>query len=197
MEFRLSQRDHPHPVVNDCGLSHRDPYFRACWGALLDSRTTHLVARVAELTQQHDLILSLDQLSEALDPTPATRRVRLDTLRHTMAQAEQAGLAARTPAGRGRQSFCVYRSVPLLAEPSLRRLTDAELRAHADVLRDVNLRLHLAGHPQIETPDWVSERLRRAYPAAGLASTANTATPVARLEALRRPGPPTHAAPSL
>lgn len=127
MDLRLIQRDHPNTWVNDCGLTHRDPYFRACWGPLLDPWTTHFAARVAELTDNGDLTLGFDDFCRTLNAEPARAQVRLDTVTQAMLGAERAGLGYRLWNGPARQGFCVYRHVALLNEPSLRRLTDPEL----------------------------------------------------------------------
>jgi hypothetical protein len=197
MDLRLIQRDHPHPTVNDWGLTHEDPYFRACWGALLDPRTTHFVHTVARLTRRGDRTLSLDEISHHLDPTPATAQTRLDTVTGAILAAEQAGLGRRLWAGPTRQGFCVYRNVPLLDETSLRRLTDAELFAHASAVRDVNQRLSLAGQPPAEVPSWLMDRLQRGSPEIPRGAPNPTAAAMARLDALSRPQPPSTAAPSL
>ncbi|MGH9209051.1 MAG: hypothetical protein ACRD2C_00030 [Acidimicrobiales bacterium] len=196
MQIRLIQRDHPDQAVNNFGVSHRDPYFEACWGALLDPRTTNLVARVADLTRDGGRIVSLDELSHNLDPTPADRRTRLNTINWAMQDAEASGLGWRRQIGANLRWFCVYRNVPLLDEPSLQRLTDPELFAHGDAIRDINLRLAVAGIRQIESPGWLSERPRRANPTVGLVGPVSpeqspaAAKAQGRLEALRQPQAP-------
>ena len=192
MEIRLIQRDHPDPVVNDFGLSHRDPYFRACWGALLDARTTNLLTQVADLTRGCDRMIDFDELCQKLDPTPADRRSRLAVMTWAMNDAERAGLGRRHHVNRSLTWFCVYRNVPLLDEPSLRRLTDPELFAHTDAIRDINLRLAMAGIQQVVPPDWLAERLGRADPAIRVADPQppKATAALGRLEALRHPQVP-------
>lgn len=198
MELRLAQRDHPRLGVNELGLSHRDPYFQACWRPILNPWTAHVVSHVAALTNGGDRTISFDQLCRQLNPTPAHPNsaakdveIRAKTVFGAMDYAQRSGLGFVEWQATHRATFAVYRHVPLLNEPDLRRLTDPELFAHAGTVQDLNRRLSAAGRPSLPIPPWLTDRLGRSDPTARPADPTLVQTAQARLEALRRSQMPT------
>lgn len=207
MHVRLTQRDHPDPRVNDMAITHRDPYFNACWQGVVHDWTRHLTARVATLTADGDKHLTFDDFSRQLANGSAARSTREQVVKGAMEEATGRGLGSLTWQN-GEEvtiNFCAYRNVPLVPDEERPRLTDAELQAHARAIFEANRRLTATGQPEVGVPEWVREKWPRinpgyqAAPAPGMwrddpsAAVLSESTATARLDALReRPSSERH-----